>query len=423
MKNYSQELTSSLISSKEKIELSQLWEDYKYRWGLNARKSQLIPEGNWTTWLIKTGRGWGKTRSGSETTRIWKDNYPIIHLVARTAADARDVMVEGESGILACSPPDDRPLYEPSKRRLTWDNGAKAILFSAEEPDALRGPQCYKAWADETASWKYDQDTWDMLQMGLRLGDNPQCIVTTTPKPTKLMRGILADENTHTTHGTTYENRENLSKSFFDYVIKKYEGTTIGRQELNAEMLEDIEGALWTNRNIDQNRVTKLPDLVRIVIPIDPAATSKADSDETGIIPVGIDHDGIGYVIEDLSGIYTPNKWAGIAIDAYHRHQADRIIGEANNGGDMISTIIRNIDPEISYQKVWASRSKQTRAEPIAALYEQNRVKHFGNLAELETEMTTWDALEGSKSPNRIDSLVWGLTQLMLKGREPHISL
>ncbi len=422
MMNYSTDLISSL-SHQQKVELSQLLEIHKYRWSLNARKEQIIPGGDWTTWCIKAGRGWGKTRVGAETVRQWKEDNPIIHLIARTAADARDVMVEGESGILACSPPEDRPLYEPSKRRITWSNGAKGILYSAEEPDALRGPQCYKAWADETASWKYDQDTWDMLQMGLRLGDKPQCVVTTTPKPTKLMRGILSDSHTHITNGTTYDNKANLAKTFFDFVIKKYEGTTIGRQELNAEMLEDAEGALWTNRKIDQNRVTKLPKLKRIVIPIDPAATSKKDSDETGIVPVGIDFDGIGYVLDDLSGIYTPNQWANKAIDSYNLLEADLIIGEANNGGDMIEAIIRNIDKSISYRKVWASRSKQTRAEPIASLYEQNRVKHFGNLALLETEMTTWDAMEGTKSPNRIDSLVWGLTELMLNNREKHISL
>lgn len=415
--NYSQELINSL-PTESKRELSLLLADYKYRWNLNARKKQLIPTGIWTTWLILTGRGWGKTRTGAETVRKWKDNYPLMHLVARTAADARDTMVEGESGILACSPDHDKPLYEPSKRRLTWNNGAKAILFSAEEPDALRGPQCYKAWADETASWKYDQDTWDMLQMGLRLGDNPQCVITTTPKPTKLIRALVKDSTTHVTKGTTYENKDNLSGSFFEFVIKKYEGTTIGRQELNAELLEDVEGALWRMKNIENNRVTKLPDLKRIVIPIDPAATSHADSDETGIVPVGIDFNGIGYVLDDLSGIHTPNKWANIAINQYDKYKADRIIGEANNGGDMIETILRNIDKSVSYQKVWASRNKQTRAEPIAALYEQNRVKHYGNLSELESEMTTWDATEGARSPNRIDSLVWGLSHLMLNKKE-----
>lgn len=405
------------LSPQIRIEAEQLLEDYRYRWNLNARDKQIIPEGVWSTWLILAGRGFGKTRTGAETVRIWKEDNPIIHLIARTAADARDTMVEGESGILACSPSYDKPLYEPSKRRLTWNNGAKAILYSAEEPDALRGPQCYKAWADETASWKYDQDTWDMMQMGLRLGDNPQCIVTTTPKPTKLIRGLVKDSNTHLTKGTTYENKANLASAFFDFVLKKYEGTTLGRQELEAEVLEDIEGALWKMKTIEDNRVDKLPDLIRIVIPIDPAATSKSDSDETGIVPVGVDANGIGYVLDDLSGIYTPNKWAGIAINQYNKYKADRIIGEANNGGDMIETIIRNIDSTVAYQKVWASRAKQTRAEPIAALYEQGKVKHYGNLSELEVEMTTWDATEGSKSPNRIDSLVWGLTHLMLTGK------
>lgn len=422
MKNFSKESISSL-SKANKAELSRLLDVHKYRWSLNAREHQKIPEGDWTVWMIMAGRGWGKTRTGAETIRAWKENNPLIHLIARTAADARDIMVEGESGILSISPNDDRPLYEPSKRRITWSNGAKAIIYSAEEPDALRGPQCYKAWADETASWKYDSMTWDMLQMGLRLGEKPQVVVTTTPKPTKLIRELSSDDQTHLTRGTTYDNKDNLSRSFFDFVIKKYEGTTLGRQELNAELLEDVEGALWSMKNLEQNRVTKLPELVRIVIPIDPSATDKKDSDEAGIVPVGIDADGYAYVLEDLSGIMSPNDWAETAIKAYDRHQADRIIGEANNGGDMIGTIIKNIDPTVSYRKVWASRGKKARAEPIAALYEQGKVKHFGNLAELETEMTTWDAMEGSKSPNRIDSLVWGLTELMLNKREAHLSL
>ncbi len=409
--NLSKELLNSLPLDKRTY-LTQLLSEVKFRWRLNARPTQVLPDGDWTTWCIKAGRGWGKTRVGAETVREWKEDNPIIHLVARTAADARDVMVEGESGLLACSPNYDMPKYEPSKRRVTWNNGAKAILFSAEEPDALRGPQCYKAWADELASWKYDSQAWDNLQMGLRIGQKPQCVVTTTPKPTKLMRTILKDKNTHVTNGTTYENRANLAGAFFEFVIKKYEGTTVGRQELNAEMLEDVEGALWTMANIEANRVEVIPDLKRIVIPIDPAATAHQDSDETGIIPVGIGYDDICYVLDDLSGIMSPNTWANVAIEAYELYDADRIIGEANNGGDMIETIIRNIDRSVSYKKVWASKSKRTRAEPIAAQYEQNRVKHFGNLPDLETEMTTWDAMEGTKSPNRIDSLVWGLTEL-----------
>ncbi len=422
MKNFSPDLVKSL-TPKKKIEISGILEEIKYRWNLTARDKQKLPEGEWSTWLILAGRGFGKTRTGAETVRMWKEDNPLIHFVGRTAADVRDTMVEGESGILACSPDYDRPLYEPSKRRLTWSNGAKAVLFSAEEPDALRGPQCYKAWADELATWKYDQDTWNNLQMGLRLGVNPQCVITTTPKPTKLVRELVADENTHITSGTTYENRDNLSKSFFDFIIKKYEGTTLGRQELEAELLKDVKGALWKMQTIEDNRVRKLPELRRIVIPIDPATTSTMDSDETGIVPVGLDNNGIGYVIDDLSGIYSPNDWANKAIKAYNDHKADRIIGEANNGGDMIETIIRNIDKSVSYRKVWASKGKTTRAEPIAALYEQNRIKHYGNLATLETEMTTWMALDGQRSPNRIDSLVWGLTELMLNEREDFITV
>ncbi|GAA4299515.1 terminase family protein [Nibribacter koreensis] len=392
-----------------------------YDWeGLWARDKQLLPEGIWDTWLILAGRGFGKTRTGAETVRVWKEDNPIIHLVGPTASDARDVMVEGESGILNISPPNDRPVYEPSKRRLTWSNGAKAIIFSADEPDRLRGPQCHKAWADELAAWRYD-DAWDQLQFGLRLGDNPQCIVTTTPRPTLLVRELAKNPNTHITKGTTYENKANLAAKFFTTVISKYEGTRLGRQELNAEILEDIEGALWKMSLLDRNRVTSLPPFKRVVVAIDPAVTSNKDSDETGIIVAGLGYDNLAYVLDDLSGTYSPNVMAGTAIKAYNEHQADRVVAEVNNGGDMVEAILRNIDKSISYKSVHASRGKVTRAEPVVALYEQGRVKHYGNLAKLETQMTTWNAGEGEKSPDRVDALVWALTDLMLTNQQQKV--
>jgi len=412
MLNFLPESISSL-KPEAKSELTEIMEVVKYRWSLNARPSQLIPPGDWTTWLIKTGRGWGKTRTGAETMRIWKESMPIIHFIGATAGDARDIMVEGESGILRASPPWDMPKYEPSKRKVSWSNGAHALIFTADEPDRLRGPQCHGAWCDELASWKHAEDAWDNMMMGLRLGNHPKVIATTTPRPTKMIKDLMKDPTVYVTSGTTYENIDNLAPAFLNTIIRKYEGTRLGRQELMAEVLEDIEGALWTIKLIDQARVKHAPELVRIGIAIDPAVTSEPDSDETGIVIGGIDHKGHIYILEDLSGTHTPIQWSGRAVDAYHRWKADRIIGEANNGGDLIETVIRNIDRDVSYKKVIASRGKVIRAEPVVALYEQQRIHHVGNLPKLEDQMTTWGAKEGEKSPDRVDALVWLVTELM----------
>jgi phage terminase large subunit-like protein len=409
-------LKRSLGSLKptEREELENLIEEVGYRWSLQARDKQKLPPGDWITWLLLAGRGFGKTRTGAETVRIWSDQVPKIHLIARTATDVRDTMVEGEAGILEVHPDRNRPKYEPSKKRLTWPNGCRAQLFSADEPDLLRGPQCYKLWADEVASWQYAQETWDMALMGLRLGKSPQAVVTTTPRPIPTIKELVEDLDNIITTGSTYENEDNLSEVFIKKVIKKYEGTRLGRQELYAELLEDIDGALWTQRMIEQAHVKEAPALVRIVVAIDPAVTSDPDSDETGIVVAGIGFDGHAYILDDLTGNYTPTQWARRAIGAYTTRKADRVIGEANNGGDLIEEVIRTIDKQVSYSKVWASRGKVTRAEPVQALYEQRRVKHVGSLPELETEMTTWAAKEGEKSPNRVDALVWAVSELML---------
>lgn len=388
-----------------------------YDWhGLWAREKQLPPPGDWRTWLIKAGRGFGKTRIGSEETRKAKDKYPILHLAGPTSGDVRDIMVEGESGILAVSPPWDRPVYEPSKRRVTWRNGAKAILFSADEPDRFRGPQCYWAWCDELAAWRYP-DAWDQLQFGLRLGTNPQCVVTTTPRPTKLIRDLLKDPKTIVTSGSTFENKANLANAFLEQVTAKYEGTRLGRQELYAELLDDTPGALWTFAMLDPIHVRRVPENVtlrRTVVAVDPAVTSNADSDETGIVVLGLGSDNLCYVLEDVSGIYTPLQWATQAASAYHKHQCDRVVAEVNNGGDLVEVNLRQVDKTISYRAVRASKGKYTRAEPVAALYEQARVRHLPGLTDLETQMTTWSAGTGEKSPDRIDALVWGITDLML---------
>lgn len=384
-------------------------------WRQVARSNQIAPEGDWWLWLILAGRGFGKTRTGAEWVHENVDRVGRWHFVAPTASDARDTMVEGESGLLATAPPGKRPIYEPSKRRLTWPNGSSGLLFSAEEPERLRGPQCEGFWADELAAWKYLRETWDQLMFGFRLGDHPRGVVTTTPKPVELIRELLKMPGVVPTRGSTYENRSNLSPVFFEQIIARYEGTRLGRQELNAELLEDVEGALWTLRAIDVLRVREHPPLRRVVVAIDPAVTSGADSDETGIVVAGLGEDGHGYVIEDLSGRHSPDGWARMAVDAYRTQRADRIIGEANNGGDLVEVNIRTVDRHAPYRKVHASRGKRTRAEPVAALYEQGKIHHVGGFPELEDQMTQWVPGTGMDSPDRMDALVWALTEIMLQ--------
>lgn len=323
-------------------------------------------------------------------------------------------MVEGESGILACCPPDERPLYEPSKRRLTWPNGTMATCYSAEEPELLRGPQHHWAWCDELAAWQYP-DAWDQLMFGLRLGNDPRTIVTTTPKPRRIIRELVRDRLTHVTRYSTRENKENLADAFLRELMKKYEGTTLGRQELEAELLEEMPGALWKRSMFEREgfRVLDAPDLVRIVVPIDPAVSAKESSNETGIVPVGISEAGHFFVLEDLSLRAKPDGWARTAIDAYKRLKADRLVAEVNQGGDLVESVIRTIDIDVAYQSVHASKGKRTRAEPIAALYEQGRVHHVGVLASLEDQCCTWEPGIDHDSPDRLDSLVWGITALM----------
>lgn len=389
------------------------------RWSIIARNNQRPPEGDWNFWLILAGRGFGKTRTGAEWVCEIAKTHPgtRIACIAPTAADARDIMTEGESGILAVSPLNNKPLYEPSKRRITWKNGSMATLYSAEEPNRLRGPQHEFMWCDELAAWKYPE-TWDMALFGLRLGDHPRACITTTPRPTKLVKGVMKDPSCVVVRGSTYENRDNLAPSFFETIIKKYEGTRLGRQELNAEILEDVDGALWTRDMIDRCRIMRddIPEIVRIVVAIDPAVTSGEDSAETGIIVVGLGKDGFGYVIQDCSLTASPLGWATKGVMAYKKHIADRIIGEANNGGDLIETIIRSVDPSVSYKKVYASHGKTIRAEPIAALYEQGRIRHVGSFPELEDQLCEW--VQGDKSPDRLDALVWGLTEIMPIGSD-----
>src|SRR6516164_2547621 len=346
------------------------------------------PQGNWRIWLLLAGRGFGKTRTGAELirARVAASTARRLALVAPTAADARNVMVEGESGILAISPPWDRPLYEPSKRRLTWQNGAIATLYSADEPERLRGPQHDATWCDELGSWRRPE-AWDMLMFGLRLGTDPRVVVTTTPRPTTLIRALVADPTAVVTRGSTYENRANQPPAFLDQIIRKYEGTRLGRQEIEAELLDDVPGALWTRGIIEAARAHNAPSLIRVVVAIDPAATSTADADETGIIVAGKDGQGQGWVLADASGRYQPTEWARTAIAAYRSHRADRVVAEVNHGGEMVEATLRVIDPNVAFAAVRASRDKVTRAEPVAALYEQGRVHHVGTFPQLEDQM------------------------------------
>ncbi len=388
-----------------------------YDWRCWARPAQLEPAGDWRIWLVMAGRGFGKTRTGAEWIQgnVSAGRYGRVALVGRTAADVRDVMIQGESGLLAIAPPWARPKYEPSKRRLTWPNGAIATAYSADTPDLLRGPQHDGAWADELAAWRH-ADAWDQLMFGLRLGDDPRCVVTTTPRPTRLIKELAGDAKTHVTRGNTFENRVNLAPAFIEKIVRRYQGTRLGRQELYAEILDDAPGALWRREQIETLRVTQMPAQQRIVVAIDPAATSEEDSDETGIVVAGRGVDDHLYVLDDLSLRGKPHEWAGQAVAAYHRHKADRIIAEVNNGGEMVGATIRTVDDKVAYKAVHASRGKQVRAEPIAALYEQGQAHHVGMLAELEDQLCQWEPAPSAKSPDRLDALVWAATELMLEG-------
>jgi len=434
------ESLASLPASERKTLIAELTEDdaaaLEYDWQFWARPKQLppltgSPGGDWTTWLVLAGRGFGKTRCGAEWVRaqvcgispLARGQARRVALVAETAADARDVMVEGDSGILAVHPPEFRPLYQPSKRRLVWPNGARATLYNAIEPDQLRGPQHDLAWADELAKWRHGSATWDQLQFGLRLGVRPRQCVTTTPRPIAIVKALMQDPDTIVTRGSSRENAANLAPAFIRRIIKRYEGTRLGRQELDAEILEDLPGALWTRDRIEALRVAAAPELVRIVVAIDPAASSGAPGSggrggETGIVVAGVGADGHGYVLDDLTQKASPDAWGRAAVEAYHRWQADRIVAEVNHGGDMIAHVIRTVDATVPYKALRASRGKIARAEPVAALDEQGRVHHVGTFPELEDQMcaltTDYDRASAGYSPDRVDARVWALTELML---------
>lgn len=395
-----------------------------------ALPHQLPPRGAWKTWVIMGGRGAGKTRAGSEWVRAQvegagpEDAGPArrVALVGETVDQVREVMIMGESGILACSPPDRRPEWQASRSRLVWPNGAVAQVFSAHEPESLRGPQFDAAWADELGKWKKASETWDQLQFALRLGKNPQCVVTTTPRNVAVLKAILKNPSTVITHAPTEANRANLAESFLAEVQARYGGTRLGRQELEGVLVEDEEGALWTSAMLERARVEEVPTINRIVVAVDPPVTSMKTSDACGIVVVGADtrgepKDWRAVVLEDASvkGA-SPEGWARAALAAMERHGAERLVAEVNQGGDLVERLVRMIDPLVPFRAVHATRSKMLRAEPVAALYEQGRVAHVRGLGALEDEMCrmTAQGWQGQGSPDRLDALVWALTDLML---------
>lgn len=396
----------------------------EFDWSFWARPKQLPPDGSWLVWLIRSGRGFGKTRTGVEWIIDRAKNGPFhpIALVGQTKADVRDTMIEvGDSSIMKRSPPWFMPKYEPSKRRLTWPNGVMATIFSGDEPDQLRGPQHGTAWVDELAKFKYPDDTWSNLMFGLRLGDRPQVCVTTTPRPIAIINKLLKDPDTIDIIGSSFENHENLSRVFFNKVLKPYIGTRLGMQEIEGKVLNDVPGSLWKQSDIDNSRANAVPRYARIVVGVDPNTTQGDEAGECGIIVAARGEDGHGYVLEDGSiDKASPAEWGSQVVRLYQKWGADSVVAEVNQGGDMVEHTIRTvrdnddkpIGKAVNILKVRAARGKYVRAEPISALYEQFRIHHVGNYAELETQMTTW--LPGEKSPDRMDALVWALTELFV---------
>tara|TARA_Y100001937_G_scaffold35102_1_gene50385 strand:- start:3190 stop:4341 length:1152 start_codon:yes stop_codon:yes gene_type:complete len=371
--------------------------------------------------LILAGRGWGKTRTGAQDIALYALRNPdsICAVIAPTFGDLKRVCFGGPSGLLSIIPDDcyfksrGRKSYSETTAEIRLANGSKIIGYAAIEPDRLRGPQFHRAWCDELAAWRYP-DTFDQLMFGLRLGENPQCVITTTPKPTPLIKQLIEREDVIVTSGNTFENEDNLAPSALAMLKERYEGTTLGRQELYAEVVDSVEGALWTNSLIEEARLDKDEEreLSKIIIAVDPAVTSGDASDETGIVVVGKDNNNEYYVLEDESGKYSADKWGRVAINLFYEWEADYIVAEVNNGGDLVERLLRGIDPHIAYKSVHATRGKLVRAEPISALYEQRRVHHMGIFPELESQMTTYTGERPKPSPDRLDALVWGMTEL-----------
>jgi phage terminase large subunit-like protein len=400
-------------------------------WIVRGGDRQFAPDNAWPIWLVLGGRGAGKTRAGAEWVNgmaggllgIARTRTMRIALVGETFADVRDVMIEGPSGLVTVAPRGERPQWKPSLRRLEWANGAVAHAFSAEDPDSLRGPQFEAAWSDELGKWRYAQDAWDMLQFGLRLGERPRQVVTTTPRPTPLLRRLLGDPSVRATRMRTADNAHNLAPGFLERVTAAYGGTRLGRQELDGELIEDRADALWRRSGIEAARVAAAPALARVVVAVDPPASSGRGADACGIVAAGLDATGTAYVVADESvrGL-GPEAWAARAVRLYRALQADALVAEVNQGGDMVSAVMRVVDPGVPVTAVHATRGKYARAEPVSALYAQGRVRHAGAFPELEDEMCDFGptGLTSGRSPDRLDALVWALTYLMLAA-EPRI--
>ncbi len=397
----------------------------KYLWPVRAGHKQYAVPDKWTNWLMLGGRGAGKTRAGAEWVRGMMSGdkmytpSPIgrMALVGETYAAVRDVMIEGQSGILAVHPNRERPNWISSKRQLIWPNGAVAQVFTSEEPDGLRGPQFGAAWCDELAKWNNAEETWNMLQFALRLGDYPRQVITTTPRPIALLKKIIKDSRTLMSHSATRDNRKNLAAGFLERIVGEFEGTRLGRQELDGELIEDRDDALWKRDDLELLRVDEPPELQRIVVAIDPPISATKKSDACGIVVAGIGVDGLSYVLEDLTiSMASPFSWASRAVAAYHRWHADAVVAETNQGGDMVETILHSIDASLPVKQVKATRGKWLRAEPVAALYERGRVHHAGCFSELEDQMCDFgpNGLSSGRSPDRLDALVWALTELSL---------
>lgn len=396
----------------------------EYDWTFYARANQLPPEGRWFIWLIRSGRGGGKTRTAAEwVIERARSGYKRIALIGQTKADTRDTMIEVEpSSILKISPPWFKPSYEPSKRRLSWPNGCIATTYSGDEPDQLRGPNFDTAWIDELCKFKYPHETWDNLMLSLRAGKDPRVVVTSTPRPIPLLKEIMARRDCIDVRYSSFENAANLSPTFIANLKETFEGTRLGKQEVYGQILEDNPNALWRLEDIEATRVAKAPELKRIVVGVDPAVTATKTSSETGIIVAGRGADNRYYVLDDLSLKASPDRWAKAVVAAYRKHKCDRVIGEQNNGGEMVELTIRTVDENISYRSVTATRAKQIRAEPVAALYEQHRVSHVGTFSDLEMQMCDWSP-EDSHSPDRLDALVWSISSLMAGATDYNVSL
>ena len=402
--------------------------NYIKYWKL-AREKQVTPLGDWNVWLILAGRGFGKTWTGAYDIVNYAMTHPntISAVLAPTFGDLRRVCFEGVSGInqlipIECYHNSKASGYNRSTSEIKLWNGSKIVGFSASEPDRLRGSQYHRAWCDELAAWRYPE-AYDQLQFGLRLGKNPQVVITTTPRPTPIIKELMkrAEEDVYVTQGSTFENKENLAQSALKQFVDRYEGTRLGRQELYAEILDDFEGALWNYTMLEDCRVTKehLPEMTKIIVSIDPAVTANANSDETGIIVSALGEDERYYILEDKTGKYSPDEWGRVAIELFYRYNANMIVAEVNNGGDLVERLLRSIERNIPYKSVHATRGKMVRAEPISALYEQGRVYHLGTFPKLEEQMCSFTGDNKGASPDRLDALVWGLTELSISNGKP----